>query len=275
MKVKRRSAINFDDDSPGPTFDLNGEQRKRFKAIQTLGSSYDDPEKHNGEKYKQEEEPPMEDEELQRLIPRGYSLLRKMGYTPEKEHTSQFDIKQVPNDFKEIDKKLKQEEYRRWINKTHSQKVLVDRWHKLQKIAFEMTGDVEIYKPDADPRDFNVLWRGYIKVLNEACRQSNRRKSVTANGSDRDKQSNAADNTTKGPEVAEHQQKPSALENRATYKEDPELDILDEMSTEQKIMKLNIFLRTELYYCFYCGVKYKDEADLYKHCPGLGPEDHE
>lgn len=137
---------------------------------------------------------------------------------------------------------------------------LINKWHKLQKIAFVKTGDAKIYKPGDDPRDFNVLWRGYIKVLNKACEK-------TKELSEQNKETS---------ENRNHDNKKKDIINvDSASKEDPELELFDEMTTEEKIMKLNIFLRSEIYYCCYCGIKYKSEQELFEHCPGIKQEDHE
>lgn len=56
---------------------------------------------------------------------------------------------------------------------------------------------------------------------------------------------------------------------------DNELEMFNLLSIDEKITKLNAFLRTELRYCFHCGNKYKDDADLFAHCPGFTEEDHQ
>ena len=148
----------------------------------------------------------------------------------------------------DLDKDIEEDKYRRRSSIIEQGDQLIDQWHKLQKIAFEKTGDAKIYEPNEDPRDFNVLWRGYVKVLNQACEKTK--------------------------EISE-KTKDAKEEDITSAQEDPELELFDEMSTKEKIMKLNIFLRSEIYYCCYCGIKYKTEQELYKHCPGIRQEDHE
>lgn len=148
----------------------------------------------------------------------------------------------------DLEKDIEEDKYRRRSSIIEQNDKLIDQWHKLQKIAFEKTGDAKIYQPNEDPRDFNVLWRGYVKVLNQACEK-------TKENSENNKEDKEEDITS--------------------AQEDPELELFDEMSTKEKIMKLNVFLRSEIYYCCYCGIKYKSEQELYENCPGIKQEDHE
>jgi len=157
-----------------------------------------------------------------------------------------------------IEKNIDEDQYRRRNSIIEGEDKLINQWHKLQKIAFEKTGDAKIYKPGDDPRDFNVLWRGYVKVLNKAC------KKIKIYGEKKDNDSGDVE-----PKIETQNEKEPDLQ------EDPELEIFDEMTTEEKIMKLNIFLRSEIYFCCFCGVKYKNEQELYEHCPGIKQEDHE
>ncbi|SMN21275.1 similar to Saccharomyces cerevisiae YLR271W Putative protein of unknown function [Maudiozyma saulgeensis] len=156
-----------------------------------------------------------------------------------------------------IEKNINEDKYRRRNSIIEGEDKLINQWHKLQKIAFEKTGDAKIYKPGDDPRDFNVLWRGYVKVLNKAC------KKVKTSGEKKD-------NDIDGEVEIENK-----IVKEPGLQEDPELELFDEMTTEEKIMKLNIFLRSEIYFCCYCGVRYKNEQELYEHCPGIKQEDHE
>ena len=115
--------------------------------------------------------------------------------------------------------------------------------------------------------------------MNNACEKSRRRdetqdadaskqENVNVNDNDNDKKENSDDGKEKQGETNSEQA------DKIVHS-DPELELFDEMSTSEKIMKLNVFLRSELHYCCYCGVRYENDQDLFKHCPGLRQEDHE
>ena len=159
-----------------------------------------------------------------------------------------------------IEKNINEEKYRRRNSIIEGEDKKINQWHRLQKIAFEKTGDAKIYKPGEDPRDFNVLWRGYVKVLNKAYKKL---------------KTNTPTTTDKNVEGTEDESVKENEPDVTATQEDPELELFDEMSTEEKIMKLNIFLRSEIYFCCYCGVTYKNEQELYENCPGIKQEDHE
>ncbi|CCK70948.1 Cmg1p KNAG_0F02860 [Huiozyma naganishii CBS 8797] len=188
--------------------------------------------------------------ELENLMPKGYRMLQKMGYEPREESTKEVH-----------DQEEKQAEYRKHISESSRQKSLEKTLHNMQKIAFAMAGDDEIYTPGEDPRDFNVLWRGYIKVLNDAAKEP-AGKSAPKQKAVLEQSDSELDEDQEGGTIKD-------------LREDPELEIFDEMTTSEKISKLNVFLRAEVYYCYYCGIRYKDEEDFYEHCPGINKEDHE
>ena len=165
-----------------------------------------------------------------------------------------------------IEKNINEEKYRRRNSIIEGEDKKINQWHRLQKIAFEKTGDAKIYKPGEDPRDFNVLWRGYVKVLNKAYQKLKTNNPTTTDKKDENSEDNKE---TKDESVKENEP------DITVTQEDPELELFDEMTTEEKIMKLNIFLRSEIYFCCYCGVTYKNEQELYENCPGIKQEDHE
>ena len=223
-------------------------------------------------------------DELAKMMPRGYKIMRKMGYKPETDTTKK-SIGLTPiqmitkrNDHQDslkeynFTKSIDEDEFRQWNSLIHNDKTLSARWHHLQKIAFHMTGDDKVYKPGQDPRDFNVLWRGYVIALNNACEKSRRRDETNdadASKPDKDKKEEESDDSK------EKQEETNSEQGDKIVHSDPELELFDEMSTSEKIMKLNVFLRSELHYCCYCGVRYENDQDLFKHCPGLRQEDHE
>ncbi|ODV94413.1 hypothetical protein PACTADRAFT_4355 [Pachysolen tannophilus NRRL Y-2460] len=45
-------------------------------------------------------------------------------------------------------------------------------------------------------------------------------------------------------------------------------------SSQEKLSRLNTYLRSNFYYCYYCGVAYNNIKDLLDSCPGEKEEDH-
>ena len=290
--------------SPGAPIPAGGRDNKEMSSSEALeselGTISDEEEdeveadgdlssKGDSENNRDNKDP--EYDELATIMPRGYKIMRKMGYKPETDTTkkpvSLTPIQMITkrNDHQDslqeynLTKSIDEDEFRQWNSLIHNDKTLSARWHHLQKIAFHMTGDDKVYKPGQDPRDFNVLWRGYVIALNNACEKSRRRdetqdadaskqENVNVNDNDNDKKENSDDGKEKQGETNSEQA------DKIVHS-DPELELFDEMSTSEKIMKLNVFLRSELHYCCYCGVRYENDQDLFKHCPGLRQEDHE
>lgn len=160
-------------------------------------------------------------------------------------------------------------------------------WERMQRIAFELTKDIELYTPQRDPRDFNVLWRSYVRKLNQANEKVP--SSVEPYSSEDEKTSIAGvdesretvdvpvvpDNSVKIVPKREVSSSPE-VESLPDYDgEDEEFDLFMQTSIDERIMRLNVFLRSELYFCYYCGVQYKSEQDLFEHCPGITEDDHE
>lgn len=56
--------------------------------------------------------------------------------------------------------------------------------------------------------------------------------------------------------------------------EDPELSDFEALDAQERLDKILAYLREKHCYCFWCGCKYTDKADL-QNCPGLDEEDHE
>lgn len=157
-------------------------------------------------------------------------------------------------------------------------------WERMQRIAFELTKDIELYTPGQDPRDFNVLWRSYVRQLNEAHEKVP--SSVEPYSShDEDASLPEADDSHEnvdlpiisGESVAPQREASSGpdVESLPEYDgEDEELDLFLQTSIDERIMRLNVFLRSELYFCYYCNVRYKSEQDIFERCPGITEEDH-
>lgn len=120
------------------------------------------------------------------------------------------------------------------------------QWYEAQKTAFELTGDNKIFDKKQDPRDFNVLWRSYVKNLYKC----------------------GNDNTNTGRPDSSKYTHDTDCDN------DDELADLLELSVDERIFKLNMFLRTQFYYCLFCHKKYSSEPELFENCPGPKAQDH-
>ncbi|CAI1592503.1 hypothetical protein SEUBUCD646_0L03230 [Saccharomyces eubayanus] len=234
---------------------------------------------------------------LRSAVPKGYKMMEKMGYKEGetlgkntnalkepikvKIHSKKQGIRtskpttRTANDIQTSEQAFKERESKKKKNKQ-----LEKVWYNMQKTAFEMTGDSELYNPGEDPRDFNVLWRSYVILLNDKLREnlsnsdSTKAKDKVKLVSEEELESSLADKTKAikdAPVVIEYDT--TVIDDDII--EDGELAALRELSIEKRITKLNVLLRSEKYYCFFCGVRYKDEGDLYEHCPGTNEEDHE
>ncbi|KAK9368464.1 hypothetical protein V1509DRAFT_68566 [Lipomyces kononenkoae] len=56
---------------------------------------------------------------------------------------------------------------------------------------------------------------------------------------------------------------------------DEELEAFNSLESAKKLEVILEYLRVKFYYCFWCGCKYEDRADLDQNCPGVTEEDHE
>ncbi|AMD20116.1 HCL035Cp [Eremothecium sinecaudum] len=199
-----------------------------------------------------------EGNEYAKLMPKGYKMLTKMGYKlgnslgaqPEANNTTLKVQGQTtrqgiklhstypnPESFA-----VDSAEFRDWSQQANSSKRKDAIFMKMQKLAFQMSGDADLLTEHPDPRDFNVLWRSYIVKLLQRT----------------------------NPSHSEH--KESELNPPSG---DEELALFEELGIDEKISQLHNYLRVELRYCFYCGAKYADDEDLYLHCPGFKEEDHQ
>lgn len=149
-------------------------------------------------------------------------------------------------DAKEFRERLTDEQ-----NTQRQEKIL----HKMQKYCLEFSGDGDA--PDiekVDPLGINVLWRGYVKFVQKLLKDKREQRRI------------------KNPEEIQEIQQDG--ENSEEEDNDEELELFEELTIEEKVRKLHLFLRTEFDYCYYCGAKYEDQGDLYEHCPGFTEEDH-
>lgn len=245
-------------------------------------------------------------EEIHHRMPKGFQMMARMGYkvgdtlgSNKNDQGLKEPIQPVANDSKKglrfgmlntsdqddsLSTVLDEKSYRKWVSDTKTAQRKNILWQHLQKLAFEMTNDVEIYTSGQDPRDFNVLWRSYVHELNESCKKvpsitelDSSDDDVVANASNSDDDIIIASDSD-DPIIGERQDEPSPEVESLPDDydgEDEELDLFMQMDIDERIMRLNVFLRSELYYCIYCGIKYKDEEDMFKHCPGITEADHE
>ncbi|GMM39066.1 Cmg1 protein [Saccharomycopsis crataegensis] len=120
---------------------------------------------------------------------------------------------------------------------------------KLMKKSFELSGDDDVMDiKTINPLDINVLWREYVINLQENLK---RKKIIQLMGESEPQDDEKYD-----------------IEN------DVELQDLLAETPDEIIDKLIIFLRSECYYCFWCGNKFENDEQLLKFCPGPYEEDH-
>ncbi|GAV54106.1 hypothetical protein ZYGR_0AK06080 [Zygosaccharomyces rouxii] len=237
------------------------------------------------------------DQELRQILPKGYKMMSNMGYKagdalgsaeatdydpgtrlkrPLQPHGSASKVKRRNMQHLE-------EEYRQLNSNKLKDKRKMDVWLNMQKIAFEMSGDADVCLPDSDPRDFNILWRPYVRELKGCGRQE---PLVEEPADDEPTIGDSSINTdninidiktnsnNKNQEVQDRTIEVESISDDCSDGEDEELNLLYDMGIDDRIIKLHIFLRCELYYCYYCGIQYEDERDLHANCPGLTEEEH-
>lgn len=236
---------------------------------------------------------------LRSIMPRGYKMMENMGYKEgetlgSNESALKEPIKveintkrrgiraEKPDPSTMNDMQMSEQRFIKRESEMKNNKRLKKIWYRIQKVAFEMMGDSDLYNPGEDPRDFNVLWRSYVMQLNEEVAKNDLNNHSNNDNEDKNNmipmvnESLEASPSIKGEKFG----RPSTLIDCDTsiigsrITKDTELAELEELSIEKRITKLNIFLRSEKYYCFFCGIKYKDEGDLYEHCPGVNEDDH-
>lgn len=245
----------------------------------------------------------LNDQEMRQKLPKGYKMMSNMGYKagdtlgsteptdynrgtrlkrPLQPHGNALETKRrnVNSDKKES----LEEEYRQLNSIKQNEKRKMDIWRNMQKIAFEMSGDVDVYHPGSDPRDFNILWRPYVRELTSQGKQeplveepgdeelTNADTSINDDNITININDNNDDN--RNQEAQGRNIEVESVPDTCSDCEDEELNLLYEMKIDDRIIKLHIFLRCELYYCYYCGIQYEDERDLHANCPGLTEEDH-
>ncbi|CAG98695.1 Cmg1p [Kluyveromyces lactis] len=206
---------------------------------------------------------------LAKRLPKALKMMKSMGYNIDEtaESGSKRTVGMVPVERKldrigirtkpalsETEDVANVDDFRERINNEKNTERKLHLLKHMQKLAFTLTGDVDNFYSSSDPRDFNVLWRSYVIELLQNLTHKSLGNESEDDGHNHDH-----------PEQSSNDVIPV----------DGELEMLQQLTIDEKIKKLNTFLRTELRYCFYCGNKYKDDADLFAHCPGFTEEDHQ
>lgn len=132
---------------------------------------------------------------------------------------------------------------------------------KMQKYCFEFEDRDVVDVEKVDLRDLNVMWRGYVRDVQEAIRRKREEKKLEG-GDDHVSEIGTSDG-------AKEQDSEEIEENV-----DEELELFEEQPIEKKIERLNLHLRSEYDYCFYCGTRYDGQDDLFQNCPGSTEEEH-
>ncbi|CCH41906.1 Tuftelin-interacting protein 11 [Wickerhamomyces ciferrii] len=155
--------------------------------------------------------------------------------------------------------------------------------HKMQKLCWQLTGGADIPNIETvNPLDVNVLWRGYVKFILKMKRESKERNQITeildspksANNDDEIKLDEIESNGSSNDQEKKNDNETISREEE-DEEDDDELLMFQELSLDAQIEKLYMFLRTDFDYCYYCGTRYINQTDLFSHCPGLTPEDHQ
>lgn len=256
---------------------------------------------HHEEQKVKEEDNNVEHQtaQMKHLMPKGYQMMTRMGYRAggilgsqgkNGYNTTRLSAPIEPrardstgavNTKKDLfSNEAAEEEWRQWIGNREEEKRKLNLWRRMQKVAFEMTGDADICLPTSDARDFNVLWRPYVRELLEVSRKEPiveepetdeefpMHREYNQNGS-------VELNDTSSIEPQGSHIEIESVSGESDDGDDEELKALYAMNVSERLMKLHVFLRCELYYCYFCGVKYKDDQDLHANCPGLTESEHE
>ncbi|SCV00558.1 LAME_0G10528g1_1 [Lachancea meyersii CBS 8951] len=241
-----------------------------------------------------------EQEQASKILPRGFAMMTKMGFNIG-EGLGQNDTNalkapirasgyggpirvrnfqlSVPGEGQASD--FDEKTYQKWIQHRGQRSSELRTLRVMQKTAFELNGDVECFSTNTDSRDVNCLWRRYVMDLQQKMRpketnteeQEGRQRSrapAVATGREKCLLSSEKENQEKCP-----------LENASTIDSDDlesdadkELQLFEDQTLSQQISRVHTHMRTEFFYCFYCGVQFSTEEELHQQCPGPTPEDH-
>lgn len=249
-----------------------------------------------------------DDDDVAKMMPKGFRMMSKMGFKVgqtlgSKERASsaikvpiKVDVKLDRRGIKEqIISKVSgngfqttnTEDYRKRLQQFNEQKRKERILYNLQKLSFEMSGDLDGCLKDIDPRDFNVLWRQYVIELQKKTipKDGNNSEDESSNSEEKDHivydeevglNSELEQREGVEPDQVIAQNSPeNSMERGSLISYDEELQLFQDMSIDERIFKIHTHLRSEFYYCFYCGAKYQSEEDMFKNCPGTAEEDHQ
>ncbi|SCU90592.1 LADA_0F05160g1_1 [Lachancea dasiensis] len=149
---------------------------------------------------------------------------------------------------------------------------------RMQKMAFELSGDVERFSELSDPRNFNCLWRRYVMNLDEkwSHKEDEEKSSFISQKAEEFHATDADSSLLSGP-PDRGQSDPlynTLHSSDGSKEEDKELQIYEGLTLDQQVLGIQTHLRTEYFYCFYCGAQFSSEEELFGNCPGPSKEDH-
>jgi RNA polymerase-binding transcription factor DksA len=154
------------------------------------------------------------------------------------------------------------DEFRNRLREEKLEAKLTKTMHQMQKYCYEFSGDADSDITKLKPLDINVLWRGYIKHIQKLLKEKEVRHMES--------QEESMTEIKNASEFSDDSDQSSDED----IEEDFELQVFEELPLADKVQRLNLHLRSEYDYCFYCGVKYADQKDLFESCPGDSEEDH-
>ncbi|SCU88952.1 LAFA_0E15434g1_1 [Lachancea sp. 'fantastica'] len=206
-------------------------------------------------------------EEASEILPRGFAMMTKMGFSLGEglgrdtknaikdpiwvsRHSSPIGTKTLQEPPSPIRKEedVHEESYQKWVQEKGQHTAEMRTLHAMQKKAFELSGDVDLYSSKSDPRDFNCLWRRYVIGLQQKLRPRKQTEDV--------------------------EQQTEVVDSPEKDDRDDELSMFEELTPLQQIRGVHVHMRTEFFYCFYCGAQFATEEELLQKCPGPVKEDH-
>lgn len=147
-------------------------------------------------------------------------------------------------------------EYRQTISSNQDSNKIENAIYKIRRLCFEFSGDSDVFYYDRENfniMEVNSLWRPYIIDYIKKNEQQSEKSKIVYIANEVPTQSNT---------------KLSQLRN---------LDEVDDDELYDKEEMLNLllnYIRTNFYYCWYCGCRYDTYEELEKNCPGITELDH-
>ncbi|CEP64218.1 Cmg1p LALA0_S10e05204g [Lachancea lanzarotensis] len=204
-------------------------------------------------------------QEASEILPKGFAMMSKMGFNigetlgrntekglknpiwvARRDTPIGANTLHQPLSLNRKENAADEEGYQRWIQEKRQRTTEMRTLHAMQKKAFELSGDVDVFDIKSDPRDYNCLWRRYVMELQEKLRSKEQNTELRSEDSD----------SAKSDDI------------------DDELVIFEELSPVQQIRGVHVHMRTEFFYCFYCGAQFTTEEELLQKCPGPTEDDH-